>query len=500
MKVKTTIIRTPRLLVGAMLVAGVVAGNLVATPFASAASGEAVWDGDAGDFKFSTASNWEGDTLPVAGDVLKFTKNANDPERTFTVDVDTTLGGLVLTGQSDKYDNFIGDSMKFAANANISSDYFSTLDTSIVGLGDLSISKFALPNTSGHTATVEGVLTLRSTVLGDSIFGYKANAYKLYDTVSTHRWGGYTTNEFTKPITLGVGGSLDLPLEHRELILSSVTLESDAQIKIANDSTVKVKNLISNGHKLTRTSDSLGSLVTPDSTQETVFETKTTKIDGDKSTEDYQVAKNETAVLAGSRRDITVYNGGILKGAGSISGRLTVQDGGIVSPGNSPGTITVLDYMWLEGGATFQAEVKNSREYDKIIVGQDDDYGLVSIGNSILELSLLDGADIKKGDTFTIIDFLRSDRAISGIFKDLPEGAHITVGAAVFSISYVGGDGNDVVLTAINDTTAPTNAPAPGTPNTGAMELVRSNPAVVAIAGIVAAVALLVIKRRQTQR
>lgn len=50
------------------------------------------------------------------------------------------------------------------------------------------------------------------------------------------------------------------------------------------------------------------------------------------------------------------------------------------------------------------------------------------------------------GETFTLIDNDGSD-AVSGTFSQLAEGSTVTVGANKFSISYHGGDGNDVVLT-----------------------------------------------------
>ena len=491
MKVKTMTLRAPRVLVGAMVVAGMVAGNLATMPFASATNGEAVWDGDAGDFKFSTAANWEGDTLPSAGDVLKFTKTAGDGRREFNVDIDTTFGGMVLTGDSSSdYDTFIGNTMKFVADADLSSDYQSILG-GVAGLGDLSISNFV---TTGPEFTVDGTLTAKSVVFSSSVIVYNISAYKLINTTAYFNWGGGShTSTFSKPMTLGSGGAVNL-MENRTLTIDSLTLESDAQVQLGNGSKLIIKNLTSNGYSLTRTSDSLGTLETSDGISETVFDKKTTKLDGDKLSEDYAVVKNETAILSGTRKFINVYNGGTLKGDGTVD-YLEIQAGGVVAPGNSPGVLTILQYLNLSPGSIYQAEIKNTQEYDKIVV-KDSEYVNVSITDSILNLSLLDGADIKKGDTFTIIDFQRSGTAINGTFKDLPEGTKIVVGDAVFSISYVGGDGNDVVLTALNDATTP----VPATPNTGAMELVRSNPAVVALAGIVAVATLVATKRRQAQR
>jgi hypothetical protein len=70
------------------------------------------------------------------------------------------------------------------------------------------------------------------------------------------------------------------------------------------------------------------------------------------------------------------------------------------------------------------------------------------------------------GETFTIIDNQGSS-PIDGSFSALPEGSQITVGADVFAVSYVGGDGNDIVLTAVK--VPPTYIPptaSPGGPYT----------------------------------
>ena len=52
------------------------------------------------------------------------------------------------------------------------------------------------------------------------------------------------------------------------------------------------------------------------------------------------------------------------------------------------------------------------------------------------------------GQTFTIIANDLAD-AVVGTFAGLPEGSIFTAGAGRFRISYVGGSGNDVTLTAI---------------------------------------------------
>ena len=52
------------------------------------------------------------------------------------------------------------------------------------------------------------------------------------------------------------------------------------------------------------------------------------------------------------------------------------------------------------------------------------------------------------GETFTIITNDGRD-AIGGTFSGLPEGASLAINGLTFQISYVGGTGNDVVLTVV---------------------------------------------------
>jgi hypothetical protein len=92
--------------------------------------------------------------------------------------------------------------------------------------------------------------------------------------------------------------------------------------------------------------------------------------------------------------------------------------------------------------------------------------GLVNLGTATtLNTSLYNGFVPKTGDSFTIINNDGTE-AVSGTFSGLAEGATFTVGGAVFKISYVGGTGNDVVLSVQS---------APASPNTG-FNLIRNNP------------------------
>ncbi|HVK14058.1 MAG TPA: Ig-like domain-containing protein [Gemmataceae bacterium] len=80
--------------------------------------------------------------------------------------------------------------------------------------------------------------------------------------------------------------------------------------------------------------------------------------------------------------------------------------------------------------------------------------GTVSLTGATLTPTHVGGA-AAAGQTYRIIDNDGSD-AVTGTFAGLPEGATVTVGGQAYTITYIGGDGNnDVVLTA----QAPPNVP-----------------------------------------
>lgn len=149
---------------------------------------------------------------------------------------------------------------------------------------------------------------------------------------------------------------------------------------------------------------------------------------------------------------VTVASTATLGGTGTISGGVTVQSGGTLAPGASPG-ITNTGNVTLNSGSTFAAEINGTTvgtQYDQLNVT-----GTVSLGGAVLSLS--GSLTPSVGNTFTIINNDSTD-AVSGTFSGLAEGATVTFNGVPMAISYVGGTGNDVVLTALSTTLVVTNA------------------------------------------
>jgi len=156
---------------------------------------------------------------------------------------------------------------------------------------------------------------------------------------------------------------------------------------------------------------------------------------------------------------VSVANGATLGGTGT-TGAVSVSNGGILAAGNSPGVLHT-GSLTLASDAILQEQIAGTAPgaFDQIAVT-----GTVSLSNAKLDLSLLSGYAPTSG-SFTIIDNDSLD-AVTGTFLGLAEGASVTVGTTNFQISYIGGDGNDVVLTAsaVTPPVSPAPAPAPTLP------------------------------------
>jgi len=149
------------------------------------------------------------------------------------------------------------------------------------------------------------------------------------------------------------------------------------------------------------------------------------------------------SVIAGT---ITVNNGGIIKGSGTINSGILVNTGGSLTPGLSPGCLAV-ESVNLSTGAGLSTELGGTTPcngYDQLQVT-----GTVTLGANF-NLSSYNSYVVNGGETYTVLDNDNVD-AINGTFNGLTEGSILTLGGKNLSISYVGGDGNDITLKALQD-------------------------------------------------
>lgn len=157
---------------------------------------------------------------------------------------------------------------------------------------------------------------------------------------------------------------------------------------------------------------------------------------------------------------VTISPGTTLDGSGIINAGLansTVQVGGTLAPGVSPGILTTNNPISLNAGSLFAVEMNGSAAgaggYDQLAVG---DAATVRIDStSVISLTL--GYAPQPTDTFTLIDNLGAD-PISGTFGNLSNGGTVSAvfGATTYecSANYEGGTGNDLVLSVVPETSS----------------------------------------------
>lgn len=501
---------------------------------ATAYAATRTWTGGGDGTTFSDSANWSGG-VPAAGDTLVLPAVSADSV-SMTNDSGVSFAALVLQSSSvaaSGTTSYTIDTLSLQNNATITASVISgqkrallNAASEIIGVGNLTV--------SGSIA-INGVFTVAGNVTvgvagGDSgrlipSSGSDITGDLIINNNSVHYTDNYgdparyvinaggqliidpNAGSVTAPIVFnGARSLLNVPRSHdcdgsplsyfdpcgtavNRTISVAVTLNSDALVFAPGGVTVNFTGtLTTNGHTITPVKLLDGSVrvngtpVGPSAV--------TTLLSSTANVTRLFVGQNETFRLdaATTTGQLTAFDGATITGEGTVYTLIITQNAALI-PGNSPGKVTVL-FGFVSWG-TLQLELQNTTAYDQLIVGESYSGG----GNSVtlsgdLELSLYDGWGFRQGDVLTIIDN-RHSSAISGTFAGLPEGSQITVGAMRFSISYVGGDGNDVTLTALD-----TGGILP--PNTGVMRMIMANPVVPIGMGIVTAVliAVLLVRRR----
>lgn len=478
----------------------------------------------AGDHKMSTAGNWKEGQVPTEGSKLVF-KCVDGPDENIQNDLTVALSGLEVKKLDSLPDGkwcarYNIDKMRFTSDAEFTGDHTSIdskderktpdvyITGAITGLSNLksngfnggfdskpTINRFEVANTGCNNI---GYTQASEIIIGENASVSPKNANSVTVKSKGHLGISYYDNETSSSKITFENGSMISHGMHCQfggadsnvttVLSGDIVLNGDVEYWLASNVTLKITGKLSGPGKLVAHKDNEGTVLvessnntsgTPNGQIGYTNEAKTIQLDGDKPDESVIVKKGETVLLNGSRSHVTVREGGVFGGDATVKG---LYVSGIVAPGNSPGKITVLGDFSLDNTGVYKAEILNKDHYDQIVAHD------VYLKGS-LDLTYLAGGVIKKGDTFTIVSN-NGTNPVQGTFKDLPEGAEVTVSGATFKISYVGGDGNDVVLTAQND------SKAPKAPNTGGEKL--SVNLIGAIAGVASAAALLFVTKRKS--
>jgi hypothetical protein len=136
-----------------------------------------------------------------------------------------------------------------------------------------------------------------------------------------------------------------------------------------------------------------------------------------------------------------------LTGNGHIGSIANLSSDVRISPGigggeTGAGTIHFGAYpLSLGAGSRMNLNGPSAAAFDKIAASG------ATLADAVLNLDL-SGTTLVLGDKLTLIDNT-SNSAVNGTFQGLPEGSIFTVNSQQMEITYEGGDGNDVVVTRV---------------------------------------------------
>ena len=186
-------------------------------------------------------------------------------------------------------------------------------------------------------------------------------------------------------------------------------------------------------------------------------------ITGSNNSQSATVINGGTLIQIGSDNvPVTVQNSSTLMGSGK-TGSLTVNTGqtAFLAPGLATNATSVLSTgsLNIQSNAAILSIDLNGLGASSPVAGSDYDQfkvqGNVSLsGSPVLNLSLNFSPNVI-GTKYTIINNDGAD-AVVGTFAGLAEGSLVTSNNFSYRISYVGGDGNDVTLTAVGVVTTTT--------------------------------------------
>jgi hypothetical protein len=140
---------------------------------------------------------------------------------------------------------------------------------------------------------------------------------------------------------------------------------------------------------------------------------------------------------AGAAIDI---QGGLLEGTGTIAADVT--NSGTVDPGPGLGVLTVIGNYTQTAAGNLAVEIGGTGQADRLDLG-----AAVGLGGT-LAVTFVNGYFPPVGSGFTVLT--TAGGTGGSTFAGLAEGGHFDVGPTTFRVTYAGGDGNDVALTAIN--------------------------------------------------
>jgi autotransporter-associated beta strand protein len=454
------------------------------------------WTGDGADSNWMTAANWSGGTAPGNGASLVFPAGVsklntvnNFPATMNFSSIELDGSGYALSGNaislaqgitttyssgtsSDTIDTQLGGPISVGAGGELD------LDGALTGSAGLTVSgggKVGLGGSASNTyagTTVDDGSTLvlsksggAIAVPGDLVIGDGTSAAMVQDTASNQIATGSSVT-INDDGTLALNGNSesigDLTMTGGNVTTGAgtLTLGGDVTVNAPSnlDSSSIVGHLDLDGSARTFTvangsaaTDLSISAVISDSTAGiTVTGAGTVDLSGKNTYSGTTTidGSGTTLLVDGTVGDVQVDAGATLGGSGTVGA--VNSTGGTLSPGDGNGALTAGSLI-LDTNSTFAAQLAGptTTGFGEVVTG-----GAVILGGT-LDATLIDGYTPKVGNQLTLIRNT-SGSGVSGTFSGLPEGSTDVIDGYPFQITYKGGSGDDVVLTALPFTTTTT--------------------------------------------
>jgi autotransporter-associated beta strand protein len=385
-----------------------------------------VWTGKGGDANWTTPGNWSSGAAPLTGDTLVFGAGAGTAQKTANNNFPSGTTFAALRFQDSGY-TITGNNLKLSAGISSTS---TTGGTDTVAL-NIALNAAKTFNIAGIT-----VIDVAGTISGTG--GLSKNGTGTLLLPAANSYMGLTT------VSAGI---LD--------VQTPAALGNNASLTVAAAGTLQIDGTGLNFSKtlsLSGTVASLNGSNTWSGKISTLAATSTVNVGAGQSLTLSGVISGKgslTKIGAGSLivsalntyTGSTRVNGGTLGGDGKI-GALLVNSGATLAPGSTTTQIFTTGNVAFSAGSTFTVTLNGTTAgtgYDQLSVT-----GTVNLAGASLNVNLTFTPAL--GSAFTLIQNDGAD-AVAGTFAGLAEGATLSQSGMTFQISYVGGTGNDVVLT-----------------------------------------------------
>jgi autotransporter-associated beta strand protein len=412
--------------------------ELMMTGPVSSAPGASLVKSGAGVLTLSHPANaWP--TAAIVGGVLRLGAAGVLPDAAL-LDVHGTLD---LNGHDDTIGTFFGAGTIALGNNTLTvmqsiDTNFSGVITGTGGLTKAGGSRLTLDGSSSNTFT--GTTTVTA---GQLRFAKGSNAQAISGPLIIN--GGEVVVDVVNQITDTVPVTVNAP---GQLTMSGSGGSIENVGSLAGNGTVTLTN-----HSLTVGFDNLSTVFSGTIGGTNAFLNKwgtgTLTLNGNNSVSGTTTLGGGGALIVnGTLPNRLFVNAGLVGGSGSINEIAASTGFGSVAPGPSPGGagtgILSTSTVALGAAMTFAVDLNGpvaGTGYDRLAVSTQ-----ISIGNAALVITR--GYAPAQNASFIIIDNA-SATPVNGTFAGLPQNSILFVDGQPLRISYTGGDGNDVVLTAL---------------------------------------------------